>query len=425
MINLYVFFYETKRSAIYGIGTYLRELTMAIKDSEINVCVIHLFSDKTDMEIDIKTDGISYWYIPAPIIGDLSYENNRQSELYYRNVVYLLRLQIKDTERLVFHLNNNHSGKLVNELRKTFDCRIIATAHYFDWSFVIYDDLQQLRKILNDKQSNVFGENFKKSIEEEKLFFSNVDHVICPSKYMYEVICRDFGLDSAKIFVISNGLTDGKNTISKMYFLRKKWIISSKEKIILFAGRLDKIKGVSYLIKAFREVLEKFPKCRLMIAGSGYYDMYFQEAKDICTKITFTGLLEKKELYELYQIADIGVVPSLFESFGFVAVEMMMHQLPIVATATSGLNEVVDDTCALKVPIISYSDRVEIDTGLFAKNILYLLQHSKKSKKMGYNGRKRYLKEYSSEVFRRNMMNFYQSLFIYDTTDNTSNMGGM
>ena len=124
----------------------------------------------------------------------------------------------------------------------------------------------------------------------------------------------------------------------------------------------------------------------------------------------FTGFLEKHELYELVQIADIGVVPSLYEPFGYVAVEMMMHGLPVVAAATSGLNEVVDDSCGLKIPIIEYPDKVEIDTDLLADKIIYLLQHPEEAKQIGLNGRKRYLKEYSSEVFRKNMLNFYNSL---------------
>lgn len=41
------------------------------------------------------------------------------------------------------------------------------------------------------------------------------------------------------------------------------------------------------------------------MAGSGNYDKCFQECKDICSKITFTGLLEKQDLHELYQMADI------------------------------------------------------------------------------------------------------------------------
>jgi glycosyltransferase involved in cell wall biosynthesis len=114
-------------------------------------------------------------------------------------------------------------------------------------------------------------------------------------------------------------------------------------------------------------------------------------------------------------MADAGVVPSLYEPFGLVAVEMMMHSLPLVATATSGLSEVVDDSCGLKVPLITYSDKVEIDTDLLAEKIIYLLQETSVAKEMGQNGRKRYLKEYTSEVFRENMLKLYHSLYIYDT----------
>ena len=192
--------------------------------------------------------------------------------------------------------------------------------------------------------------------------------------------------------------------------LRQKWRIDKKELLILFAGRLHPVKGLTFLIRAFQKVLETLPDCRLMIAGSGNYDMYLREAKTVCTKIAFTGQLDKNELYELYQIADTGVIPSLFETFGYVAVEMMMHGLPVVSTATSGLNEAVDDACGLKVPIIAYPDRIEIDSDLLAEKILYQLQHPEEAKQMGQNGRKRYLEKYGSSVFKKNMTAFYGSL---------------
>jgi glycosyltransferase involved in cell wall biosynthesis len=89
---------------------------------------------------------------------------------------------------------------------------------------------------------------------------------------------------------------------------------------------------------------------------------------------------------------------------------MMMHGLPFVATATSGLNEVVDESCGLKIPLTVLTDNVEIDASLLAQKILYLIQHPVEAKEIGLNGRKRYLKEYSSEIFRRNMIDLYSSL---------------
>ena len=246
----------------------------------------------------------------------------------------------------------------------------------------------------------------------ENMLFREVDRVIALSQHMQKMLINEYNIVPDKISVIPNGLNDTHSIhVNNRVNLRTKWHLSDKEFIILFAGRLHPVKGLQFLIRAFRKVLETLPDCRLMIAGNGNYDIYIQESKDICTKITFTGLLEKKELYELYQIADVGVTPSLYEPFGYVAVEMMMHGLPIVATATSGLNEVVDDTSGLKIPIIQHPDRVEIDTSLYAEKILYLLQHSEEAIKLGQNGRKRYEKMYTSEVFGRNMLDFYKSIF--------------
>ena len=120
--------------------------------------------------------------------------------------------------------------------------------------------------------------------------------------------------------------------------------------------------------------------------------------------------MTKNDLYELYRIAEIGVVPSLFEPFGYVAVEMMIHALPLVVTSTSGLNEVVDHTCGLKISLMELPDRLEIDASFLAQKILYLLQHSAKAKDIGLNGRKRYLTNYSSEIFCQNMLHLYSSL---------------
>lgn len=407
-MNLYIF-NETRRGAEYGVGTYIRELTSALKETIINICVVNLTSERPQIQTEI-IDGIKYWYFPFAIFDQRTSSNDRQWELYFHNIVYLLRLHIKNKENLIFHLNYCQNGKLAEELKNTFDCRIIAVSHFSEWSFKIFDNLPRLRSILDNVKQESLGEDIKKAFEEEKVYYTKVDHVICLSNYMKEILCKDYGLESSKISTIPNGLSDMFKTSISTELLRKKWNIPEEEKIILFAGRIDDIKGVTYLIRAFRKVLKKYPDSRLIIAGSGNYNCCFQEAKDICTKITFTGFLDKKDLYELYRIATVGVVPSLFEPFGYVAIEMMMHELPVVITATSGLNEIVDEACGLKTPIIISSDNVEINIKFLSENILYLLRHPVESQRIGQNGRKRYIEKYSSEIFGENMLHVYKSI---------------
>jgi len=123
MINLYII-NESSRGAVYGIGTYLRELTIALKNSNIKIHVIHLRSEKQKKN-PVESESIHHHYIPSPFSGKTSIDWNKQNELYYRNVVYLLKLKVKDTEKLVFHLNFNVNSKLVEELKRVFDCKLL------------------------------------------------------------------------------------------------------------------------------------------------------------------------------------------------------------------------------------------------------------------------------------------------------------
>jgi len=407
-MNLYLF-NDTDSAAVYGIGTYLKELTCTLEGSGINVHIVHLHSVRPKFEIE-ETNQVENWYIP-----EVSYNNNsidaiREIEDYYRNVIYLFRLHIKDTKDLIFQFNYNNCYSLAKGLKKVFNCKTVAVIHYTKWQLELHGHLQRLRTIKTkpEKQRTAFEQMMYTSYEYEGALFKEVDRLIALSQYMKNILLNEYQIEPDKISVIPNGLEDmSPIQIPDRDALRKKWHLSDNEKIILSVGRLDEAKGLSYLIKAFRKVLKSFQDCRLMVAGSGNYDTYLQEAKDICTKLTFTGLLEKKELCELYQIVDVGIAPSLVETFGYVAVEMMMHGLPVVATATSGLNEVVDDTCGLKIPIIEHPDRVEIDINLLAEKIIYLLQHPEEQKRMGANARRRYETFYSTEIFRENMLQFY------------------
>ena len=410
MINLYVF-NKSGKSAIYGIGTYIRELTNALKGNDINICIIHLCSEKSDMLIE-EENGIRHWYIPAPIINSYIFSMNYEhfDNLYYKNIVYILRLYIKDVEKIVFQINHIIAG-FSEELKKAFDCTIVDVIHYSNWMSALNGILSRLHSIKsmdsdcrNDSEKAVIS-----TFEKEVNIYRNSDHVICLSQYMYEIMCNEYNINPSQITVIPNGLIDERRNRNKN-ILRAKWKLNIDERIILFVGRLDEVKGLIYLIRAFRKVLEILPECRLIVAGNGNFDPFMQESKDICTRVTYTGLLDKKNLYELYHIADIGVMPSIHETFGYVAVEMMMHNLPIVATATSGLNEVIDEHSGLKVQVIEYNDRVEIDHFLLAEKIFYLLQHPEERKKMGKNARKRYKKMYDSKVMRENMIRLYTSL---------------
>jgi glycosyltransferase len=400
-INLYVF-NETSRAAVYGIGTYINELTSCLKNAKnINLNIVKLNDDSKEFAIETD-ERITYWKIPG---------SKYYGKLYYQSVVTLINQYIPATENMIVHFNYLQSLALLNSMKSRFNCKTVSVVHYSDWGFILNGNMSRLHSIIasNNNYDDILAKNILKSIEDEKSFFEASDHVICLASYMKNILHEEYNLKHKNISIVPNGLSDTYKPVNIKKVKHKKYF-TAKEKIILFAGRLDEVKGLKYLISAFGEILKSYRSCRLVIAGNGAYDQYLKEAKNISAKITCTGLLDKQELYELYSIADIGVVPSLYEPFGYVAVEMMMHALPLVVTATSGLNEVVDDICGFKIPLIESDDKLEPDTSALADRILYLLKNPDKAKELGNNARRKYLENYSADVFQANMLEIYNTL---------------
>ena len=393
---------------VYGIGTYIRELTAALRHSPINVCVVKILSGKPQIQIE-EIDNVRYFHIPTPVSEQRTIDPKRQDELYFRNVTYLLQLFIEDKNNLIFHFNYMEHKPLADALKKVFDCKIVSVVHYLMSVMCLLGNSSKFSRIITqtDELTNDEELSVKKYFQKEKEMLLTTDKVIVLSNYTFNLLHQYFQIEKGKMIVINNGLADRQLTMDKQ-MLRQKYQIPDIP-VVIFAGRLDDIKGLKYALQSFRLLLNTLPHCHFIIAGDGAFNIYMKECEDIWMHITWTGRVNKEKLYELYAIADIGVMPSLYEPFGYVALEMMMHGLPIVATSTSGLNEVVDETCGLKIPISELPDKVEIDTELLAEKIAYLLEHPEEAKIMGQNGRKRYLKEYSSKVFGNNMLEFYNS----------------
>ena len=411
-MNLYIF-NRSSPGAVFGIGTYINELTQALGKSSIHITVVQFRSDQASVCFE-ETDGIRYWSIPAPQVVNHSMGYDQQMSRYSKNVVYLLRLYIKKTDNLIFQFNYTESTPLILSIKKVFNCKTIAVIHYFEWMLKINGNIKQMQMILK-KDNNTLTEFEKlvyKELESDRKYYQLFDMIICLAQYSKKIL-KEYCIVSGKILVTNNGLNDFcKKQSSDKNLLLKQWRFSSNEKIILFVGRLNPSKGLSYLINSFREVLVHFPNCRLIIAGDGDFSRYTKETGSICTNVTYTGFLGKKQLYELYSVADIGVLPSLTEQCSYVAIEMMMHSLPMITTSANGLAKMTENgLSSIQVPVVDNLDNVEIDTKLLAQKMLYLLQHPEEAKLMGKNARRRYLKHYSSEVFRKNMLEIYDKLF--------------
>lgn len=110
-------------------------------------------------------------------------------------------------------------------------------------------------------------------------------------------------------------------------------------------------------------------------------------------------------------MADMGVVSSVHEEFGFVAIEMMMHALPIIVSDTGGLREIVEDGISgLKVPVKTQKGKRVPDITVLTEKILLLITNEKLSRAIANGGRKRFLEKFESISFKEKMLHIYNTL---------------
>ena len=387
-------------------------MSVAIQYNDINVYVINLLSNKPQI-LSEEIDGIMYWYFPAPLKEQRTIDKEKQEKLYFRNVVHLLKLHIIDKNDLIFHLNYSQGIILAEELKKAFSCKVIYSVHYLDWCIGLCGNVTHLRKILTTAVTNLLDELEKavfESFRKDKEFFGTVDHIICLSKNTQQILYNDYQINPDKVSLIFNGVND-INPVKDKIALRNKYHIPDIP-VILFVGRLDELKGLTFALRAFKTVLRSYSHCHFIVAGDGAFNDRVKECEDIWMHVTWTGLINKEKVYDLYSIADIGIIPSFMEQCCYVAIEMMMFGLPIVTTAAQGLAEMTENgISSLQVPIKEHLNMVEISPDMLADKILYLLEHTEEAKRIGMNARKRYEERYSGKLFKKNILDFYHSLY--------------
>lgn len=412
MKNIKVYIFNSAcRAANYGIGTYINQLTLCLKKTTISFEIINL--NGTGKEVTV-TEEKGYRQITIPIAN---YKNKKESEYYYRNATYLLGeyiIQDKDIE-CIFHLNFMSNPQFISCLRKRYKCKIVLVCHYTNWSFSLLGDEKYLLSIVNNgaKKRNIAEKQCYNELRDDIKMIKQCDKFICVAKHSLNTYLKVSDIDNTKCQIINNALEDEYRelTPSRKQALRSKWQIPDNIKIILFVGRLDEVKGIGSLIKAFKKLLKTNPNTRLILVGDGNYSEWLAETAEYCTKVTFTGRLCKEAIRELYQIADIGVIPSIHEEFGLVAIEMMMHKIPIITGNTGGLTEIIENSInGLKVQIQKPKGKRSISPQLLSANIKLLVEDEKLASEIGCNGRKSFLEKYEISLFKNKMETLYNNL---------------
>lgn len=398
--NIYIF-NELTPAGDYGIGTYISQIKGCFYNDEyVSVKIIELCSKQEEFYFDKDSNTL---HVPRGV----RYSHDKRKQ-YLQGVIRLLALKIDSKEDITFIFNFFTHSILIDLVRVYFPkSRIIFTVHYLEWTFLNKGNMHSFINALDKTTDRKIKKNEKLilyKIEVDRCVFEKADHIICLSKFTYNLLLNYYCIDKTKISTIYNGLKDVVNSsLPSKVDLRKELCISSKEKIILYVGRLHKDKGGRELIKAFRLILKDNPNSRLVIVGNGDIELYQKQSESIWSKIIYTGRINKEQVYKFIQIADVGVLPSFSEQCSYVAIEMMMFGLPIVGTNSTGLEEMIEEgVTGYKVKLLEMEHDVLLPEDQLADRISKLLNMAE-IKTISNKSRQRFLDYYTIEKMHYNL----------------------
>ncbi|MBU0964334.1 glycosyltransferase family 4 protein [Patescibacteria group bacterium] len=168
--------------------------------------------------------------------------------------------------------------------------------------------------------------------------------IIAVSKYTKRELVRHFNLDPEKISVTYEAVDPTWQDFSNQEEVLKKYHVLTP--YILYVGNVYPHKNIEGLLVAFKQVLNKLSGYKLVLVGKD--DYFFKRLKkevklmDLEEHVIFTGFVTDHDLPYLYKNAALYIFPSFCEGFGLPALEACSYGIPVAASNSSCLPEVLD-----------------------------------------------------------------------------------
>ena len=235
-------------------------------------------------------------------------------------------------DRFAFDVVHGHDWLVAvagDHLANRFRCPLVTTIHATEYG-------RHQGWVETHPQSYIHG--------VERWMANRAERVITCSHYMRAHVSDIYDLEESRISVIPNGIDPlDLQPVDDLAALRRRFA-APDQRLVLLVGRLVYEKGFQLALEALPGVIERLGDVRYLVAGSGTHEAELRGQADelgLHEHGTFLGWIGDDVLHSLYRIADLCVVPSIYEPFGLVALEAMASGCPCIVADTGGLREVV------------------------------------------------------------------------------------
>jgi len=174
--------------------------------------------------------------------------------------------------------------------------------------------------------------------EIEKMGMHLADKIIAVSNLTRNTVIDKYGIHPDKVVTVYNAV-DPLQDHEKLQLKR-----GITDKVVTFLGRVTLQKGPEYFVQAAYKVLKKMDNVRFVMAGSGELlekMIHWSSSLGISDRFHYTGFLKGDDVFKMFSISDVYVMPSVSEPFGISPLEAMQSNVPSIISHQSGVAEIL------------------------------------------------------------------------------------
>lgn len=294
---------------------------------------------------------------------------HKHEEYYHYTIEYYLHQAIR-------HIRSQHYDLIILENRPAYALQLKK-----------YTDAHLVYHLHNEKLDN-HTPNFQD-------IYDAAYRIITVSDYIASRV-KTININDTKCITVHNGIDleafapDTKSTIS-----RAALGLTEQDFLMVFSGRINRDKGIMELVEAMT-LLKAYPAIKLLVIGSSFFgnntseDDFIKSLKDraqeLKGRIVFTGFIPYHQMPDYLRIADIAVIPSVWDDpFPTTVLEAQAMGLPIITTRRGGIPEEVTTDGAILL------NTKENFVDLLATSIIDIYSHPNKRQAMSTAAKKRSL----------------------------------
>ena len=360
---------------ISGAEKNLLDLMPAVKKNGVYCELICVCSQKNREVLQQYCDEISYRGIKATLF-------TISSKFSYFNLAKRIAKHLKANN---FNVVNSHliNSDLIAVLAKTFfykELVILSTKHGYEEKYLVQYGLGN-KKIRYNYYYFI-----------TRMIMKRIDHNLAISRAVSQMYSH-LKFVKKPMHYIHHGIAPLPPNPNHT-------MVEGNPKIMI-VGRLAKMKGHEYVIKALPEIVKKFPTVKLIIVGIGPLKVELLQlagSLNMLEHIEFTGFANPTSYISQ---CEVMILPSLFEPFGLVYIESFACKIPVVAFDTQAGNEIIENN---ETGFLVEKENAEA----LAEKIIYLLENPQERKRIAENAFYKFENYYNVDRMAREVTDWYQ-----------------